>query len=136
MRKKKIVGGALIVLVLLLMTGCGGGGRTSEKSAGKNGSASAVSGAAAGDASGRDASGADATDGATGESALAERSREFAEQIVAGLYTPVWEAFSVNLANELPERACRLPGTVWRRGWTVFRELSGWMRQRMGSTRS
>ena len=105
MRKKKIVGGALIVLVLLLMTGCGGGGRTSEKSAGKDGSASAVYGAAAGDASGRDASGADATDGATGESALAERSREFAEQIVAGLYTPVWEAFSVNLANELPEES-------------------------------
>ncbi len=105
MRKKKIVGGALIALVLLLMTGCGGGGQTSEESVGEAISGGSVFDAAAGDASGVAVSGADAADGVTGESAFAERSREFAEQIVAGLYTPVWEAFSVSLANELPEES-------------------------------
>jgi len=41
--------------------------------------------------------------GITAESGLAAKSREFTEQIVAGLFTPVWECFTVELANQMPE---------------------------------
>ena len=46
--------------------------------------------------------------GVTAESELVKKSREFTEQIVAGLFTPVWECFAVELANQMPEEQLKL----------------------------
>lgn len=50
-----------------------------------------------------------ATGGAVSEneSPLVQKSKKYAEQMVSGLFAPVWEDFSKDLANQLPEESLK-----------------------------
>ncbi len=102
-KRRAFLSAMLFAGIILLGTGCGNpAGRT-----GKSGSETAVSGSSASGAAASGGNSALSGSSVEGESALAKKSRDFAEQIVTGLYAPLMEHLTAELASRTDEEKLR-----------------------------
>lgn len=123
MRGQKIL---LALFILCLCAGCGG----KEREEGNTGlNQTAVSGGSAGQAV---SSSAVSGSGTAAESELMAKSREYAEQIAAGLMTPVCEDFTTDMANQLPEENLRASWNSVAGGLTGYQGVESVTESRNG----